>query len=117
MTARFAPTEITADVSALSQPDRDVLAKLIEASKILESLPRVRVRVDVEMEDGLKPIRNVIATLRGKKTPDRWVVVGTHHDAWTFGGIDPGSATAARESRSRNSVTAAATSAAPCRAS
>ncbi len=52
-------------------------------------------RVDVEMEDGLKPIRNVIATLRGGKTPDRWVVLGTHHDAWTFGGIDPGSATAA----------------------
>ena len=67
-----------------------------EASKILESLPRgVRVRVDVAMEDGLKPIRNVIATLRGRKTPDRWVVLGTHHDAWTFGGIDPGSATAA----------------------
>ncbi len=67
-----------------------------EASKIRESLPQgVRVRVDVEMKDGLLPIRNVIATLRGRNTPDRWVVVGTHHDAWTFGGIDPGSATAA----------------------
>jgi N-acetylated-alpha-linked acidic dipeptidase len=67
-----------------------------EASKILESLPRgVRVRVEVEMENGLAPIRNVVATLRGRKTPDRWVILGTHHDAWTFGGIDPGSATAA----------------------
>jgi N-acetylated-alpha-linked acidic dipeptidase len=67
-----------------------------EASKILESLPKgVSARVDVEMEDGLMPIRNVVATLRGGKTPDRWVVVGTHHDAWTFGGIDPGSAAAA----------------------
>jgi N-acetylated-alpha-linked acidic dipeptidase len=67
-----------------------------EASKILESLPgAVRLRVDVQMEDGLMPIRNVIATLRGRKTPDRWVLAGTHHDAWTFGGIDPGSATAA----------------------
>jgi putative CocE/NonD family hydrolase len=67
-----------------------------EASKILESLDDgVKVRVDVEMENGLLPIRNVIATLRGKKIPDRWVVLGTHHDAWTFGGIDPGSATAA----------------------
>jgi putative CocE/NonD family hydrolase len=67
-----------------------------EASKILESLPgRVRLRLDVQMKDGLMPIRNVIATLRGRKTPDRWVLVGTHHDAWTFGGIDPGSATAA----------------------
>ncbi len=67
-----------------------------EAAKILESLgDGVRVRVDVEMEEGLMPIRNVVATLGGKKTPDRWVVLGTHHDAWTFGGIDPGSATAA----------------------
>jgi N-acetylated-alpha-linked acidic dipeptidase len=67
-----------------------------EALKILEALPGgVRARVDVEMENGLLPIRNVVATLRGKKTPDRWVVLGTHHDAWTFGGIDPGSAAAA----------------------
>jgi uncharacterized protein len=67
-----------------------------EASKVLELLDGgVRVRVDVEMENGLLPIRNVVATLRGKKTPDRWVVLGTHHDAWTFGGIDPGSAAAA----------------------
>ncbi len=67
-----------------------------EASKILESLgDGVRLEVDVEMENGLMPIRNVVATLRGKKSPDRWVVLGTHHDAWTFGGIDPGSATAA----------------------
>ncbi|HEY7699281.1 MAG TPA: M28 family peptidase, partial [Vicinamibacteria bacterium] len=67
-----------------------------EASKILESLPRgVRVSVDVAMEDGLAPIRNVIATLRGRRTPDRWVLLGAHHDAWTFGGIDPGSASAA----------------------
>jgi uncharacterized protein len=67
-----------------------------EASKILESLPGgVRLRVDVAMENGLMPIRNVVAALRGGKTPDRWVVLGTHHDAWTFGGIDPGSAAAA----------------------
>ncbi len=67
-----------------------------EAAKILESLPRgVRLRVEVEMEDGLMPIRNVVGILRGEKTPDRWVVLGTHHDAWTFGGIDPGSAAAA----------------------
>jgi putative CocE/NonD family hydrolase len=67
-----------------------------EAARILESVPRgVRLRVDVAMEDGLRPVRNVIATLRGRATPDRWVLLGTHHDAWTFGGIDPGSATAA----------------------
>ena len=31
MTARFAPTEITADVAKLSPNDRKVLAKLVEA--------------------------------------------------------------------------------------
>src|SRR5436190_20119563 len=38
MAARFAPTDITADVSKLSPNDRAVLAKLIEASKIMDGL-------------------------------------------------------------------------------
>ena len=25
---------------------------------------------------------------------DRYVIVGCHYDAWTFGGVDPGSGTA-----------------------
>jgi hypothetical protein len=38
MTARFAPTEIGADLSALSTSDRQVLAKLVQASKIIDAL-------------------------------------------------------------------------------
>ena len=38
MTARFIPTDITADVSKLSPDDRRVLAKLIEASKIIDGI-------------------------------------------------------------------------------
>jgi len=38
MAARFAPTEITADLSRLSDRDRSVLAKLVEASKIVDAL-------------------------------------------------------------------------------
>jgi hypothetical protein len=38
MSARFAPTDITADVSRLPRGDRQVLAKLIEASKIMDAL-------------------------------------------------------------------------------
>ena len=38
MTARFAPTDIVADVSKLSTAERRVLAKLVEASKILDAL-------------------------------------------------------------------------------
>ncbi len=38
MAARFAPTEITADLSKLSPNDRKVLAKLVEASKIIDGI-------------------------------------------------------------------------------
>ena len=38
MTARFAPTEITADVAKLSPNDRKVLAKLVEASQIIDGI-------------------------------------------------------------------------------
>jgi hypothetical protein len=38
MTARFAPTTIRADLSHLSAADRSVLAKLVEASKLLDAL-------------------------------------------------------------------------------
>jgi hypothetical protein len=38
MAARFAPTEIGADLSKLSENDRRVLAKLVEAGKIIDAL-------------------------------------------------------------------------------
>src|SRR5262252_3441785 len=38
MAARFAPTDITADLSKLSDADRRVLGKLVEASKIIDAL-------------------------------------------------------------------------------
>jgi N-acetylated-alpha-linked acidic dipeptidase len=49
----------------------------------------VKVKLDVQMEAGRRRIRDVIGTIRGRN-PDRWVMLGTHHDAWTFGGMDPG---------------------------
>ena len=54
-----------------------------------------QVRIAVDHDDGLKPIRNVVAHLRGATYPNRTVLLGTHHDAWTFGGVDPGTGTAA----------------------
>jgi N-acetylated-alpha-linked acidic dipeptidase len=59
------------------------------AQKILESATPT-VRLDVEMDAGLRPIRNVIGRIRGRDS-SRAVMLGTHHDAWTFGGMDPGS--------------------------
>src|SRR3954469_21921797 len=38
MAARFAPTDIRVDLSKLSAADRKVLAKLVEASKIMDAL-------------------------------------------------------------------------------
>ncbi len=52
------------------------------------------VHMDVQMDASRRPIRDIVARLPGKN-PDRWVVLGTHHDAWTFGGMDPGSGTSA----------------------
>ena len=49
----------------------------------------VTVRLDVQMDASRRPIRNVIGKIVGRD-PDRWIVLGTHHDAWSFGGMDPG---------------------------
>src|SRR6187399_145021 len=38
MTGRFAPTEITADLSRLSAGDRQVLGKLVQASRVLDAV-------------------------------------------------------------------------------
>src|SRR5256885_95465 len=38
MTARFAPTEIGSDLSTMSATDRQVAAKLVDASKIIDGL-------------------------------------------------------------------------------
>jgi len=48
------------------------------------------VTVTVDMDQRLGPIYNVVASLRGTATPERTILFGTHHDAWTFGGVDPG---------------------------
>ena len=53
------------------------------------------VRFGVEMEYKIRPIWNVIATIKGEVEPDRWVMVGNHRDAWVYGAVDPGSGTAA----------------------
>ena len=49
----------------------------------------VTVTLDVAMNAGRRRIRNVVGTIRGRN-PDRFVMLATHHDAWTFGGMDPG---------------------------
>ncbi|KAL6614546.1 hypothetical protein ACP70R_036816 [Stipagrostis hirtigluma subsp. patula] len=45
--------------------------------------------------DTLATIENVFAVIEGNEEPDRYVIIGNHRDAWTFGAIDPNSGTAA----------------------
>jgi N-acetylated-alpha-linked acidic dipeptidase len=57
---------------------------------------RVRLRLDIPRER--RPIHNVIGRLRGAD-PDpavasQVVLLSNHHDAWTYGGVDPSSGTA-----------------------
>ncbi|WCJ42581.1 Glutamate carboxypeptidase 2 [Euphorbia peplus] len=40
-------------------------------------------------------IQNIIAVIEGSEEPDRFVILGNHRDAWTFGAVDPNSGTAA----------------------
>lgn len=37
----------------------------------------------------LKPVYDVVATMRGSTEPDVWVLRGNHHDAWVNGADDP----------------------------
>lgn len=53
------------------------------------------VAMDVQMDEGLKPIYNVIATIKGTVEPEKLIVLGNHRDAWTHGAVDPNSGTAA----------------------
>ncbi|HYO64179.1 MAG TPA: M28 family metallopeptidase [Pyrinomonadaceae bacterium] len=57
--------------------------------------PDVRVRVATDMAFETRTIANVEARLEGAQEPDRWVVLGNHHDAWVFGAVDPNSGTTA----------------------
>jgi N-acetylated-alpha-linked acidic dipeptidase len=49
----------------------------------------------IQSDWSLKPIYNVIATLRGSERPDEWIIRGNHHDGWVFGAWDPLSANVA----------------------
>ncbi len=53
----------------------------------------LRLRLRVEQERRITRTANVVATLKGARFPDQKVILGSHHDAWTFGAADPGAGT------------------------
>ncbi len=54
----------------------------------------VTLHVRIDMRTDVQPNWVVEGRLRGSERPDEWVVLGNHHDAWVFGGVDPSSGTA-----------------------
>ena len=48
----------------------------------------------VEMDNSTQPYYVVEARIKGSEFPDEWVLLGNHHDAWVYGGVDPSSGTA-----------------------
>jgi N-acetylated-alpha-linked acidic dipeptidase len=52
-----------------------------------------RVRMQVRMNQVVRPIWNVIAKIRGMESREEIVLAGNHRDAWVYGGADPNSGT------------------------
>lgn len=53
------------------------------------------VHLESEQDWAVRPIWNVIATIKGREQPDQVVIAGNHRDAWNHGAIDPNSGTIA----------------------
>ena len=48
-----------------------------------------KVHLKVASNWDLKPVNDVIATMRGSDAPEQWVIRGNHYDAWVNGADDP----------------------------
>lgn len=55
----------------------------------VEGGPELRVRLAVEQERAIMPTANVFGVIRGSTYPDEVIIIGCHHDAWSFGAGDP----------------------------
>ena len=55
----------------------------------------VRVHLKTVMDYKVRKIWNVISRIEGNEEKDRWVIMGNHRDAWTFGAVDPNSGSTA----------------------
>lgn len=53
-----------------------------------------KVQLSVELDSGIRPVYDVIATIPGAEFADQWVIYGNHHDAWVNGAQDPASGAA-----------------------
>lgn len=53
------------------------------------------IQLDVMMETKTRTFINILGVIRGEEEPHRFVLISNHHDAWTYGAVDPGTGTAA----------------------
>ena len=60
-----------------------------------------RVHLVTKFDWKIRPLYDVIATVRGATWPDQWVIYGNHHDAWVNGAEDPISGQAALNETAR----------------
>jgi N-acetylated-alpha-linked acidic dipeptidase len=61
-----------------------------------------KVHLKVLMDDSIAPYYVVEARIKGSEHPEQFVVLGNHHDAWEYGGVDPSSGTASMMEMTRS---------------
>ncbi|HET7789734.1 MAG TPA: transferrin receptor-like dimerization domain-containing protein [Gemmatimonadales bacterium] len=61
-----------------------------------------RVHLALKFDWQSRPLYDVIATIRGSRYPNQWVVFGNHHDAWVNGANDPISGQVALDETARS---------------
>ena len=61
-----------------------------------------KVHLKVAMDDSIVPYYVVESRIEGQDFPDEWVILGNHHDAWEYGGVDPSSGTASMMEMTRS---------------
>jgi N-acetylated-alpha-linked acidic dipeptidase len=77
-------------LTALGGPERPAAFRGAIAGATRVGPGPAALALSVDMDAGVRPIYDVVASLRGQAAPERAILFGTHHDAWTFGGVDPG---------------------------
>ena len=48
-----------------------------------------KVKLEVNNREEVRTIYNVIGRIDDTLEPDRYVIIGSHRDAWMFGSVDP----------------------------
>ncbi|XP_064485646.1 N-acetylated-alpha-linked acidic dipeptidase 2-like isoform X3 [Ornithodoros turicata] len=107
---RMSHTDVTPKIPAqvISYKDAKVLLSLLEgldAPTGFNATSRAvpfqidhkgrKVRLEVYARYERRVVYDVIGVIKGSEEPDLYAITGNHHDAWSYGAVDPSSGTAA----------------------